>query len=86
MPSYTFTFRPLLCVGETIELLDIGLQHSKDHNEISFGGSNPPAMSSPDRNRALASVPLAIKPISNSERKKDTTHKTAVSIGSPQDM
>ena len=56
------------------------------HNGISFVGSNPPAVSSPDRSRALASVPLAIKPISVSERKKDTTHKRAVSIGSPQDI
>ena len=152
-------YPPLLCAGETIELLDIGLRHSKDHNAvhrvkpsasthrfsvtspsktlygsgvskstitllhyirdsaetinlrgsqdsslelspapperpssfavhngISFVGSNPPTVSSPDRSRALASVPLAIKPLSNSERKIDTTHKRAVSIGSPQDI
>ena len=152
-------YPPLLCAGETIELLDIGLRHSKDHNAvhrvkpsmsthrfsvtspsktlygsgaskstmtllhyirdsaetinlrgsqdssvelspappqrpssfavqngISFVGRNPPAVSSPDRSRALASVPLAIKPMSISERKKDATHKRAVSIGSPQDI
>ena len=27
-------YPPLLCAGETIELLDIGLRHSKDHNAV----------------------------------------------------
>ena len=56
------------------------------HNEISFVGNDPPAVASPDRSRVLASVPLAIKPMSVSEREKDTTNKRAVSIGSPQDI
>ena len=146
----------MLCAGETIELLDIGLRHSKDHNAVhrvkpsasthrfsvtspsktlygsgaskstmtlmhyirdsaetinlrgsqdssgelspappqrptSFGnrseitsvGSNSPVEASPDRSRAMASVPLAIKQISILERDRD---RRAVSIGSPQDI
>ena len=56
------------------------------HNGISFVGSNPLTVSTTDRSRALASVPLEIKPLSISERKIDTTHKRAVSIGSTQDI
>ena len=150
------TFSPLLCAGETVELLDIGLRHLKDHNavhrvkssasthrfsitspsktlygsgaskstmtlmhyirdsvetinlqgsqdssgelspappqrptslvnrsEITSVGSNSLVEASPDRSRAMASVPLAIKQISILERDRD---RRAVSIGSPRDL
>jgi len=54
-----------------------------NRNEIPSIGSNPPVEASSDRSRGLASVPLAIKQISVSERDED---RRTVSIGSPQDI
>ena len=52
-------------------------------SEITSVGSNSPVEASPDRSRAMASVPLAIKQISILEQDRD---RRAVSIGSPQDL